>query len=180
MDPDPLEGTKVRLRALGKEDLSMLSRWRNRWDIRSETREFRLLTMEHQEAWWASLRDDNRTLMFGIDTGEGRLVGVCGLTYIDWRNRHAELSYYIGPRQERRKGYGSDTLFTLTRYAFEELALHMVYGEIYAWNEASIRAFEKLGFRREGPIRDRVFRFGKWWDSYFLSKTEAEWREQAP
>lgn len=174
---DPLHGKKVRLRALKKTDLESLRTWRNRWDIRSETREFRLLTHDNQEAWWASLADDRTTLMFGIEAHEeGRaLVGVCGLTYIDWRNGHTELSCYIGPTDERKKGYYSDALRVMMRYAFEELRLHMVYGEIFAWNEAVLEACAKLGFRQEGPLRDRVLRSGKWWGSYFVSMTEREW-----
>ena len=205
MERDPLNGEKVQLRELESHDLYLLKIWRNRWDVRSETREYRLLTMRHQEAWFDGLRDDGNTLMFGImpiiasepetavppevergllytgDVRVGRreryLVGVCGLTYIDWRNGHTEISCYIGEPENRRKGYYSDALEILTRYAFDELRLHMVWGEIYGWNEAAIEACAKLGFRREGPIRDRVFRFGKWWGSYFISKTESEWRE---
>ncbi len=182
MEHDPLHGRKVRLRVLEEKDMETLRAWRNRWDIRSAMREFRLIGASHQAAWWDSLRGDDRTLMFGMENEGGRLVGACGLTYIDWHNGHTELTVYVGPTKERRRGYYTDTLEILCRYAFEELRLHMVYGEIYAWNEAAIEACAKRGFRREGPLRDRVFRLGRWWDSYFISMTEVEWvkRHESP
>ncbi len=175
---DPLHGDLVHLGPLEKADLKLLMKWRNRWDIRSETREFRLLTSEHQARWWEGLVQDPHTLMFSILVPSApQLIGVCGLTYIDWKNSHAELSCYIGDEDQRRKGHYSDALKVLTRYAFQELGLHMVWGEIYAWNEGALKACSKLGFRQEGPIRDRVFRFGDWWGSYFISMTETEWWE---
>ncbi len=177
MQTDPLKGKIVTLKEIDFQDIELIRYWRNNWFIRSETREYRLITREKQESWWKSLQDDSNTLMFTIWADE-RMIGVCGLTYIDWRNGHTELSCYIGHKKDRRKGYYSDSLKSLTRYAFEELHLHMVYGEIYAWNEGALKACKKLGFLIEGPLRDRIFRFGKWHGSYFISKTEKEWDKE--
>ena len=171
-----IEGKSIRLRAIEKKDLKQLRDWRNEPDIKKFMREYRDLSMQNQLQWLDSLARDKNTIMFAIETKKRKLIGCTGLTYIDWKNRRGEVSIYIGNKKYRSKGYGTDTLKTLMKYGFKELNLHMLFGEIFEYNKANIRLFEKCGFKKDGVLRDRLYRDGKYWNSIFYSILEEEWK----
>jgi len=172
-----IHGEKVMFRAIERDDLPQLRDWRNDPEIRTRTREFRLLSMENQERWYKALHDDRNTVMFAVVNKARKLIGVVGLTYIDWKNRRAEVSIYIGDRSAQGKGYGFDTLRTIVRYGFEHVNLHKLYAEIFAFNEPSVRLFEKAGFRKDGVKREDQFVDGKYWDTYVYSILENEFED---
>src|SRR3972149_5753657 len=91
-----IRGEKVTFRALERDDLRQLRDWRNLPEVRKRTREFRLLSMEHQERWFTQLHDDRNTIMLAVLDEQGKLIGVVGLTYIDWKNRERGLHLYRG------------------------------------------------------------------------------------
>ena len=80
-----IEGKYVNLRSLEEEDLVILKKWRNNKKTRIHTREFRLLNMINQKQWFEFIHKENppKFIMFGISDKKNKLVGVCGLTYID-------------------------------------------------------------------------------------------------
>lgn len=171
-----IEGNLVRLRSVERKDLKRLRDWRNNPDVKKFTREHRELSMQNQLQWLESLARDKNTIMFAVETKKGKLIGCTGLTYIDWKNRKAEVSIYIGDKNYKGKGYGTDTLKRLMKYGFEELNLHMLFGEIFEYNKANMRLFEKCGFKRDGILRHRLYRDWKYWNSIFYSVLEGEWK----
>ena len=89
-----IEGKFVKFRSLESKDLIKLKEWRNENKVRKTTREYRLLSMINQKKWLEKLQMENppSSIMFGIVNNNKILIGVCGLTYIDWKNKHAEIS----------------------------------------------------------------------------------------
>ena len=116
--------------------------------------------------------------MFGILDRKKDLIGVCGLTYMDWKNRNAEISIYLAGEkwQQRKETKYSRNL--LTSYAFGELGLHKVYTEIYSFVEETIHLYKSLNFHNDGSIRDTVWRNGRWWSSEIYSKLESEFKHE--
>lgn len=155
----------IHLRVLEREDLKQLRDWRNDPEIFSRVREYRYLNMENQEAWFNSLRDDRQTIMFGIET-DSRIIGVCGLTNIDWIGRKAEVSIYVGNKEFRGKGLGKEILDLLAQYAFEECNLNRLWAEIFHGNESGKMTFEKSGYQLEGVLKYHNFKGGKYIDSW--------------
>lgn len=124
--------------------------------------------MDDQESWYKSL--DRTTQMFSIwdediMSSGAAMVGVCGLTHIDWKDRHAEVSIYVA-LEHRGRGIAGKALTELCRWGFEEFNLHRLWAEIYSWNDASIRLFENAGFVREGVLRQHVWQGYEMADSY--------------
>ena len=92
-----LKGKYVALRAIEKDDLPHLLEWRNKPEYRKDFREFRELSMVQQLSWYENIiLKDQKTIMFSIvDLKNRRLLGACGLCYINWVDRNADLSIYI-------------------------------------------------------------------------------------
>jgi UDP-4-amino-4,6-dideoxy-N-acetyl-beta-L-altrosamine N-acetyltransferase len=158
----------IRLRALEREDLKQLRDWRNDPEIFTRVREYRYLNMENQEAWFNSLKDDRQTIMFGVEyLNRGwNLIGVCGLTNIDWVGRKAEVSIYIGNKEFRRKGLGREILDLLAKYAFEECNLNRLWAEVFFENLPGRKLFDKAGYKKEGILVSHAYKNGVFTDSH--------------
>ena len=178
-----LTGEHVGLRAIERGDLRQLMDWRNQPKFRRFFREYRELGMTDQEAWFEkAVVADHRTLMFSIvELGTDRLLGATGLCFIDWVNRNCDLSIYIGADgayiDDR---FAPDTARTLLDYGFDELNMHRVWAEIYAYDERKKSFFEDLGFHLDGVHREHHFAEGAWHDSLFFAILEGEWRARRP
>lgn len=107
-------------------------------------------------------------------------VGYGGLGMIDAKNRSGMIGMLIGEEAQRGQGLGVDAMRLLLRFAFDELNLHRVAGEVLTFNAACLRMCEKIGMRREGVRREACFRSGQYWDVIQLSMLAREWREGSP
>ncbi len=110
--------------------------------------------------------------------GEERPLGVVSLMNISEANASAELSVILGDAEDRKRGLGSEAIRVILRYGFEELGLHRVGLSVFEFNGAAISAYEKLGFREEGRLRQALHREGKFHDAILMSVLAPEWREE--
>lgn len=172
-------GERVYLDAVRREDLPRLMEWRNLPQYRKYFREYRELNPDMQQSWYESkVLNDNSTEMFAIrlnDTGE--LIGCCGLCYINWVHRNADLSLYIGWNEAYidDEGYAKEACKLLFDYGFKELGLQKIWTEIYCFDEKKMDLYTRLGFHKDGELRNQYFYDGKWWNSYMLSLLAEEW-----
>ena len=165
-----LKGKYVGLRAIEESDLSQLLLWRNQPNYRRFFREYRELSQTNQRNWFDSkVLNDKSTEMFSIvDVNTGELLGACGLCYIDWINRNADFSIYIGKDDLYiDEKYAIEAAQIMMKYGFEELNLHRLWSEIYSFDEAKKVMFDRLGFKLEGAHRETHWTEGKWCDSLF-------------
>lgn len=165
-----LKGKYVGLRAIEESDLSQLLLWRNQPNYRRFFREYRELSQNNQKNWFDSkVLNDKSTEMFSIvDVNTGELLGACGLCYIDWINRNADFSIYIGKDDLYiDEKYAIEAAQIMMKYGFEELNLHKLWSEIYSFDEAKKVMFDRLGFKLEGVHKEKHWTEGKWCDSLF-------------
>lgn len=174
-----IEGARVGLRAIERDDLPLLLAWRNAPGLRRHFREHRELSAAHHERWFeTTVLGDPRTHMFAIvERGTARLLGACGLCYIDWINRTGDFSLYIG-----RDALYIDELWapdagrTLLGYGFHELGLHRVWCEIYGFDQAKQQLLPALGFTLDGRHRETHWAEGAWHDSLFYGILDRDFR----
>lgn len=169
-----ISGAKVYLRAIEPEDLDLLMVWRNQPNFRKYFREYREINSVMQKKWFEGIvLNDKNTLMFSIVLQEtGELIGCCGLCYINWIHRYAELSLYIGYQNAYidDNGCAEEACDLLFKYAFDELDLHKVWAEIFDFDEKKTKLFQKLGMEMEGKLRDNYYYDGTWHDSLIWSR----------
>jgi len=60
------------------------------------------------------------------------------------------------------------------RYGFDMMNLHRIELDVHDWNPRALRVYEKVGFRKEGVIRDGMFRMGRWHDLVCMSLLKGE------
>jgi RimJ/RimL family protein N-acetyltransferase len=117
---------------------------------------------------------------FAVTLGEtGTLIGGGSL---NTRNRPeyatAEIGYCLAARVWGR-GYGTEAVRALCEVGFQDAGLHRIVAFIDPENVTSIRLIERVGFRREGRLREDVRVRGEWRDSLVYALLANEWRRQA-
>lgn len=101
-----------------------------------------------------------------IDRGaDGAFVGWCALTGWDADNRSAELGYVLDAAMWGH-GYATEAARAVLRWAFDTLDLNRVQAETDTRNVASARVLEKIGFVREGTLRENCVVNGEVSDSW--------------
>ena len=170
-----IKGKKIVLKSVDSLHLEQFRQWRNNPELRKYFREYREISDKMQENWFSKINNDPNQVNFSIvDKANSSLIGHCGLYYINWIARYAEFGIYIGDKDYRSGGYGSDALRQLCKYGFEDLNLNKIWCEVYS-NNASIDVYRHIGFTEEGVMRQNYFSEGKYWDSHLLSMLRTEY-----
>jgi ribosomal-protein-alanine N-acetyltransferase len=116
--------------------------------------------------WGIARRDDDR------------VVGTCTLAGLTPAHRRAELGFALG-RRHWGQGYIAEALPALVTFAFEQLGLHRLEADVDPRNRASVRALERLGFRREGYLRERYHMHGEIQDAILYGLLRPDWDVRA-
>jgi RimJ/RimL family protein N-acetyltransferase len=87
-----------------------------------------------------------------LDRAVGQIVGSIGLFHADWEVRSVEIGYGVRA-DERGKGYATEALGAVARWALTEGGVQRTWLTANTDNVASVRVAEKAGFRREGTLR---------------------------
>ena len=116
---------------------------------------------------------ERRLFQWAVTAGDDRLVGT--VTFVDWDREHrrAEVGFIVHPAHVGR-GLATDAVRTALRFAFGRMDLWRVEADVDPENAGSLRLLERLGFRREGVLRDRWFTFGTWKDTVLLGLLAAD------
>lgn len=102
-----------------------------------------------------------RFFPFGVRTlADDKLIGFVVLLRINHVHGDAFVGIGMGDPAYRGKGYGTDAMNLILRYAFQELNLHRVSLDAVATNARAVRSYEKCGFVLEGQTRGTEFRNG--------------------
>ena len=107
---------------------------------------------------------------------DGRLLGDCSLFHLDAQSRRAEVGYALAAAAWGQ-GVVQEAVGALLRHAFEVMELHRVEADIDPRNAASARSLERLGFVREGLLRERWIVDGEISDTAFNGLLRREWAE---
>ena len=166
------DGRLVRLRAFEQTDLDANHAFMNDYaTLRDMLSGLPLPASYEDERRWLDQQTSytRGEYQFAIEDGGGDLVGRCGLIRVDWKNRVGEIGIMIGAPY-RGRGYGTEAMELLCRFAFQEMNLHKLKVSVFAFNKAAIRCYEKSGFIHEGLLKSEIFRAGAYQDVVELAK----------
>jgi RimJ/RimL family protein N-acetyltransferase len=181
MNQNIFQGECIRLVEETPEKFAVAS---SRWGRDSEYQ--RLLDTEHAQLWSTKTiqkwheddldKEQPNDFFFHIRTLDtDQLIGFIGLVGLKWNHGEAWVGIGIGDRNSWGKGYGTDALLVLLRYAFTELNIHRVSLGVFAYNRRAIRSYEKAGFQLEGVERELLHRDGSRSDGLYMGILREEW-----
>jgi len=116
---------------------------------------------------------------FAIRTlADDRIIGMIGLDGIRWTHGDSFVGIGLGNREDWGKGYGTDAMKIMLRYAFTELNLRRVSLDVFEYNQRGVRSYKKTGFVIEGRERGVILREGRRWDMIYMGILREEWEER--
>ena len=144
-----LEGELTRLRALEAEDVDLLYVWENDpavWGVSGTLAPFSRHTLrrfldEQRFDLYAA-----RQLRLVVETLDGRAVGLVDLFEFEPVDLRAGIGILIHGAGDRGRGFASDALDVLCRYARQVLGLHQLWCSVAPDNAASLALFRRAGF----------------------------------
>jgi ribosomal-protein-alanine N-acetyltransferase len=107
--------------------------------------------------------------------GQSKLIGTCGLFGWNRNWRKCTLGYELHP-QARGVGHMNEALLAVLPWGFAQMALNRVEAQVHPSNAASLRSVERLGFKREGLLRQVGYWSGRYHDMCQYSLLRQEWQ----
>lgn len=123
-------------------------------------------------------KDPPEMWLFGVRALEAdKLIGFVELNGV---TPHGDtfVGIGLGERDYWGKGYGTEAMKLILRFAFVELGLHRVSLDVFEYNPRGVKSYEKAGFRHEGRVRETILRDGRRSDVFFMGVLREEWLKQ--
>jgi len=166
------------LREMTEADLALVLAWRNADHVRRFMFTDRVIAPEEHLGWWERTSTDRATRHY-IFEFDGAPVGVVNVTDIDPVDGTASWGLYLGA-EDAEPGTGSAMAWLALSQVFGPLGVRKLLCEAFAFNEAALGLYDKLGFLREGlrvahRLHDEVFE-----DVVELALFADDWKRLAP
>jgi [ribosomal protein S5]-alanine N-acetyltransferase len=171
-----LVGPRLYLRPPELEDAARLCGWLNDPAVRRHLGRDAPMSRVGEEQFLRDLpqKKDERILLMVLRE-QDRAIGSIGLHPVQ-NARTRVLGIVIGEHDCWSQGYGREAIGLLLDHAFGDLDLHRVQLDVHADNARAIACYEKLGFVREGALREAYFREGRFGDLLVMGILAREWR----
>jgi UDP-4-amino-4,6-dideoxy-N-acetyl-beta-L-altrosamine N-acetyltransferase len=149
-----------KLNSMTEDDALMILSWRNHPDIAKFMLTQNEILVEEHLLWYQNAhKNTNNHLLIASENGQP--FGFMNLR-VTPEHRRAEWGFYTSPGAP--KGCGTKMAKATIAYAFDELKLNKLYGQVLPFNTSSISLHNKLGFKNEGVLQQHVFVNNTWYD----------------
>ncbi len=157
MPTDRIEGEKIYLRPMTKEDTDRIVRWRNHPRVRNHFIYQKPFTREGHLNWIETKVNTGEVIQFIICEKEtDRPVGSVYFRDINKEHRKAEYGIFIGEDDAVGKGIGTEACRLACEYGFGVEKWHKIRLRLLSDNMAAFRSYEKTGFEKEAYLKEEV------------------------
>ncbi|MBE5953800.1 MAG: UDP-4-amino-4,6-dideoxy-N-acetyl-beta-L-altrosamine N-acetyltransferase [Lachnospiraceae bacterium] len=161
-------------RQIKEEDLEMIMNWRMMPEITRYMNSDPVLTLEGQKKWFKKIRESERDLYWMLEV-DGVPSGVVSLVEFDGHKVHTGV--YIAAKEKRSLKLTMYLQWNLYRYSFEILKANKVCEEVFEANKGVNRILDMCGSKREGVLRNHVYKNGEYYNVIVRGILKEEWTE---
>lgn len=171
-DKPTLRGERVLLRPMGPQDAAAM--WADVHDdeIDHFTGTHADFSREQIERWCASRPEQTDRLdMAVVDPDTGAWLGEVVVNEWDPDNRSCSFRIALGAHA-RNRGVGTEATQLIVDHVFDAIddpPVNRISLEVYDFNPRGLAVYEKVGFVREGVLRDALYREGEFHDAIVMS-----------
>ncbi len=177
MSTDIFSGRQVKLAPVDTEKLApLLVRWATDTEyMRLQAGSpARLWDVKSSKDWFENETDQEYNFAIHLLENDA-IIGTVDLGSINPITGEGWVGIGIGERQYWGRGYGSEALWLLMRFAFETINLRRLTLNVFEYNPRAIRSYQKLGFVEEGRVRKWLNREGQRYDMIYMAILREEW-----
>lgn len=168
---------RVYLRALELDDYKASIKWRKDeeiWDMVGGPKYF--VSKAYEKKWVEDTIYNNNNIILAICLKENdEHIGYAYITDIHWINRTAQSHSIIGEKELWSKGLATEARMLLLHFAFYERGLKRIWALILEENLSSQRMCEKCGYKKEGFLRESIFKNGEMKNQVLMSVLRHEY-----
>lgn len=161
-------GDAVYLSPMSLDDLEQYTRWMNDLEMTKYLgAAATTISLEKEREALEMLAKGEHNFAIVLK-GEDRLLGNISLMKVNHLYQTAEVGLFIGNKEDRGKGYGSEALRLIVDFGFKYLNLKNIMLKVNAENKAAIAAYKKCGLNEFGRRTRSVYVDGKWCDDIYM------------
>ncbi len=160
-----LLGDRIYLSPRNSEDVELFTEWLNDFEITDYTGKSGILTTLEGEKKYLEYHSSPEATFVIVTNDDNKMIGTVGLEKIDNINRTATLGIFIGDKEYRDKGYGTESINLILEYGFKYMNLNNIKLDLMEFNTRALKCYEKCGFKECGRRRKCKFINGKYYDS---------------
>lgn len=163
-----ISGTEVYLRPVELRDASMIRKWHNDPVLMRLARVGEKKTTLNQERSDISKarRSEDQAYHMILRYTNDTPVGFIRFIYIDRASGNVWLRVMIGDKKAWGKGYARDAMEIYLKWLFDVIGIHRVTLECYSTNKRAVEFYRRLGFKKEGVLRQAVLIDGMYHDIF--------------
>ncbi|HDR6217851.1 GNAT family N-acetyltransferase [Bacillus cereus] len=168
----------IKLESFKKSDFKQLINWINSEEFLIQW-SGNAFTFPLDEQQLEKYIESANTLAFKVvDEETSDVIGHISLAQIDNINKSARIGkVLVGNTKMRGRSIGKHMMKAVLHIAFDELKLHRVTLGVYDFNTSAISCYEKIGFVKEGLLRESKRVGETYWNLWEMSMLEYEWKK---
>ena len=172
-----LRGERIYLSPRSIEDAEQYTEWMNDFDTTDYIgTSFKVMSLQDEQQYLET--NKKAEVAFAIVTEkEDKLIGCVALHDIDNIRRIATMGIFIGDREYRGQGYGTEAVKLILDFGFNYLNLNNIKLDLKEFNERALACYKKCGFKEYGRRRKCNFINGKYYDSIEMDILAEEFKE---
>lgn len=171
-----MRGDNIYLRILEEEDIPMTTKWINDPEISEIMGYLPVKSFYSQLQWFKnSVQREDRHIFAIVENKTDEHIGNVGLGNIDFINRHCMFNIFIVKNSNRSKGIGTEATKLALSFAFNKLNMNKVYLRTSERFIEANKMYQKLGFVKEGTMREHYFTNGHYEDKLMYSILKREY-----
>ena len=175
-----LKGKRLVLRPFRVTDAPHFVEWFNDQEVVRNLYSYLPINEVAEEKWINHIMEE-RLPVFTIEAimpcDERKVIGNCGLIDMHQKDRNAEFGIMIGAKSFWGQEYGTEAANLIINYGFKTLNLHKIKSVAYEFNARSIKIHEKLGFSKEGYLKDHVYIDGNYHGVIVFGLLKKDWEK---
>ncbi|HAY33389.1 MAG TPA: hypothetical protein DCY06_04575 [Bacteroidetes bacterium] len=167
----------IGFRSVERKDLDLIRSEHNDESVLLMLKDPFIVTETNQDEWFKKITENKHNTVYCLFMDEPeQVIGVWKLQGLDNTNRSTEYGIEIFQKY-RGIGLSLKCYRMVFKYLFETLNIHTIHARIGEFNEASLKASLKAGFRITGKIPESLFRNGRYYDDIVLAVTYSDYME---
>jgi len=164
----------LRFRPISEKDLEWARQLHNDPEVISVLTDPHEISAEEQQRWYNKLKDSKSSLRIVVEKEER--IGLIRIDDIDNYNFSLLLGLDI-TKEYRGKGLSKEIYNIMLKKIFCDHNMHRCWLMVADFNERAYGLYKKLGFIKEGRLKDRLYKGGKFHDYIVMRLLKSEWEK---
>jgi len=173
-----LVGEKCYLSPVDSSETEKVAMWSNDIEVAIRTGDISdMITYEDQKGYLQNMSNNRGYGFYIVRKDDDQVIGIGRLMRVNFINRNAIMGIFIGERDNRTKGMGTEATNLLLDFGFNVLNLRNIMIETFSFNEAAMNTCKKCGFKEIGRRRKSIIYGTNEYDEVFMDILSEEFEE---